>query len=48
MIAILQIMPSSSTFWKYWLLYMISLGVLYIIGLVIEDNEVQYQRKKKL
>lgn len=47
MIPIFQIMPSSSTFWKYWLLYMISLGVIYIIGLVIEDNEVQYQREKK-
>ena len=26
---------------------MISLGVIYIIGLVIEDNKVQYQREKK-
>lgn len=47
MITIFQIIPSSSTFWKYWLLYMISLGVIYSIGLVIEDNKVQYQREKK-
>jgi hypothetical protein len=26
---------------------MISLGVLYVIGLVIEDNKVKYQREKK-
>ena len=40
-------MLSISIFWKYWLIYMISLGVIYIIGLVIEDDKVQSQREKK-
>jgi hypothetical protein len=40
-------MLSISIFWKYWVIYMILLGVLYIIGLVIEDNKVKYQREKK-
>lgn len=36
-----------SKFWNYWLIYMILLGVLYVIGLVIEDNKVRYQSEKK-
>jgi hypothetical protein len=28
---------NTSPFWKWWWIYMISLGVLYIIGLIIED-----------
>jgi hypothetical protein len=47
MILTFQITLSSFPFWKYWLIYIISLGVLYVIGLVIEDNKVQYQREKK-
>jgi hypothetical protein len=47
MILTFQITLSSFPFWKYWLIYMISLGVLYVIGLLIEDNKVQYQREKK-
>ena len=47
MILTFQIILSSFPFWKYWLIYMISLGVLYVIGLVIEDNKVKYQREKK-
>ncbi|RAR73808.1 hypothetical protein [Flavobacterium aciduliphilum] len=46
MITTFQIILSISIFWNYWLLYMISLGLLYVIGLVIEDNKKNYQSVK--
>lgn len=40
---ILDVLP----FWKWWGIYMILIGVLYVIGQTIEDNKKPISNTKK-
>ena len=52
MITVFLLKLTISTFWKYWSIYMILLGIIFIVGSLIENsngqfhNKIQYKFKK--
>ena len=44
---IMLVLLNISTFWGWWAIYMISIGVLYVVSLIIEDNQKTISNVKK-
>ena len=45
MITVFLLKLTISTFWKYWSIYMILLGIIFIVGSLIENSNGQFHNK---